>query len=158
MKEWVRRVRGAVGMGLTWAAGWSPVGAAVGLGAGVAVGGVPLGAALVRYVVTFAVLGFLGGTIFAGVVRVAEGRRRFDELSLPRFAMWGATGGFLLGLLAIAAGVLGPGLSLLDAVIVGVSTLLGTASAAGTLALARRADERDLLDGSRDIDARHLAE
>ena len=31
MKNWLRRVRGAIGMGLTWAAGWSPIGAVIGL-------------------------------------------------------------------------------------------------------------------------------
>lgn len=33
---------------------------------------------------------------------IAERRRRFDELSLPRFAAWGAVGGVLLSLVPAA--------------------------------------------------------
>ncbi len=78
MKKWLRRIRGAVGMGLTWAAGWSPIGAVIGLVMGVVLGGVPLGVVVARYVGMFAALGFFGGAIFSTVLRIAEGRRRFD--------------------------------------------------------------------------------
>ena len=82
--------------GLTWAAGWAPIGALVGLVVAVAIGGVPVGVVVVRYVALFAVLGLVGGGIFSTVLSLTEGRRRFDELSLPRFAAWGALGGLLL--------------------------------------------------------------
>ncbi len=72
-------------------------------------------------------------------------------MSLPRFAAWGALGGLLLGVLAVFAGMLGPGLTLLDPIIAGVTTLLGAGSAAGSLALARRADDQELLEGGEDI-------
>ena len=52
-----------------------------------------------------AIPGFLGGAVFSAVLRIAEGRRRFDELSLPRFGAWGAVTGLLLGVLAVSAGV-----------------------------------------------------
>ena len=146
MKEWLKRIRGAVGMGLTWAAGWAPIGALLGLVVGVVLGGVPLGVVVVRYVSVFAALGFSGGAIFSTVLRITEGRHRFDELSLPRFAAWGALGGLLLGGLAITAGLWGPGLTLLDGIIAGATTLLGAGSAAGSLALARRADDQELLE------------
>ena len=48
----------------------------------------------------------------------------------------------------MAAGVLGPGLSLVDLVIVTVTTALGAGSAAGTLALARLSEDQELLDTS----------
>jgi MFS family permease len=131
-------------MGLTWGAGWSPVGAIVGfIVAGLF--GAPAGPIVATWIGMFAVLGFLGGTSFSTVLRLAEGRRRFNELSLPRFTAWGAVGGLLLGGFAVFIGLLGPGLSILDAVIVGTATLLGAGSAAGTLALARKSDEPDLL-------------
>jgi hypothetical protein len=62
-------------------------------------------------------------------------------MSLPRFAAWGAIGGLLLsGVFALAAGpggllVLGP-----------VFALSGAACAAGSLALARGAEDREFLD------------
>ncbi len=48
--------------------------------------------------VFFAMCGFAGGTAFSVVLSVTEGRRRFDEMSLLRFAAWGAVGGFLLAM------------------------------------------------------------
>ena len=149
MKKWVKRIRGALGVGLTWATAWAVVGAIFGLVMGVVVfGGMPLGVVVARYVGMFAALGFFGGAIFSTVLRITEGRRRFDELSLPRFAAWGALGGLLLGVLAVTAGMLGPSLTLLDG---GVVTLLGAGSAAGSLALARRAHDRELLDAGADV-------
>ncbi len=136
MKTWVRRLRGAVGMGLTWAAGWARIGAIIGVIVGSAVGLGP-GALVTRWVGTLATLGFVGGGLFSSVLWVTERRRRFDELSIPRFTAWGAVGGLALGGLAVAIGLLGPGLSAIDIVIVGATTLLGAGSAAGTLALAR---------------------
>ena len=145
MKNWLRRIRGAIGTGLTWAAGWSPIGAITGLVMGTVFGG-PIGVAVGRYVVLFAVLGFIGGACFSTVLRLAEGRRKFDELTLTRFAALGAVGGLLLGGIAIAGGVLGPGLTFVDAIIAGATTLLGAGSAVGSLALARRADDQELLE------------
>ena len=146
MKGWMQRIRGAIGTGLSWAIGWVPVGALVGTLAGVLMGGVSLTGIALNYAIMFGVLGLVGGGIFAGVLRVTEGRRRFDELSLPRFGFWGAVGGLALGGLAVAAGLLGPGLSFVDAIIVGTSTLLGASSAVGTLTLARKADDGELLE------------
>ena len=51
-------------------------------------------AGVVTLLVTFGVMGFIGGVAFSLVLGIAEGRRRFDQMSLPRFAAWGAGGGF----------------------------------------------------------------
>jgi len=147
MKGWLRRIRGAIGMGLTWATGWAPVGAVTGWITGLVLG-FPLGVVAVNYGVMFGVLGFVGGTIFSTVLRIAEGRRTFDQLSLPRFTGWGALGGLVLGGLSVMIGLLGPGLGMLDAVMAGVATLLGAGSAAGTLAIARKANDGSLLESS----------
>jgi hypothetical protein len=126
------------------------VGAVVGLITG-AVLGFPLGGIVANYTAMFAVLGFVGGTIFSTVLRLVEGRRRFDQLSLPRFVAWGALGGLLLGGLAVTAELLGSGFTILGAVIAGVSTLLGAGSAAGTLVVARAADNQALLKESEGV-------
>ena len=152
MKKWFRRIRGAIGIGVTWAAGWAPIGAVVGLITG-GVLGFPLSGIATNYAVMFGVLGFVGGTFFSTVVRLAEGRRRFDQLSLPRFVAWGALGGLLLGGLSVTAGLLGSGFSILGATIAGVSTLLGAGSAAGTLAIARAAESQALLEEGEDLAA-----
>jgi hypothetical protein len=159
MKDWLRRIKGAIGMGLTWAAGWMPVGALVALGLWVVGLDPPRLAAFVwMYAKLFGTLGFVGGSLFSAVVRLREGRRRFDELSLPRFAAWGAVGGLILGGLTVAAGFWGPGFQLIDAPIVGLATLLGAGSAAGTLAVARMAEDRELLEDGRGVDEVGLSE
>ena len=42
MKRWLKRIRGAFRMGLTWAVGWSAIGAVIGVVVGVVAGGVGL--------------------------------------------------------------------------------------------------------------------
>ncbi len=150
MRRWLQRIRGALGIGLTWAAGWAPIGAIFGLVTGVLLG-FPLVAVTVNYALMFSALGFIGGAIFSTVLGVAEGRRRFDQLSLPRFVAWGALGGLVLGGFAVSAQLLGAGFSTLGAVIAGTLTLLGAGSAAGTLAIARAAHGRALLNDGDDV-------
>lgn len=137
MKKWLRRLRGAIGMGLTWAAAWFGAGMVLLLVVGV-------GAADVPFPLFFGLLGFLAGATFSGILGIFARRRRFDEMSLPRFAVWGALGGLLLsGIVALAAG---PGAEIL--VLGPVFAAAGAISAAGTLALARRAEERELPDAN----------
>ena len=135
MKRMLRWVRGAMGMGVTWALGWFGAGMVIGPVIGPGVDDVPLP-------IRFAIFGLLSGVTFSGFLRLVAGHRRFDELSLGRFAGWGATGGALLyALLAVTAGPAGEPLVLLP-----VLALAGAASAAGTLSLARRAESPSLLD------------
>ena len=118
MKQWFQRLRGAIGIGLTWAAAWTPIGALTGWITAMLFG-FPLGVVTANYALMFGALGFIGGGIFSTVLSLAERRRSFDQLSLPRFVAWGALGGLLLGGLAVTAGLLGAGLTLLGAVITG---------------------------------------
>ena len=141
MKKWLRRIRGAIGMGLTWALAWFVAGLVLLLVVG-------FGAADVPFPIGFGVFGFLAGVTFSGVLVIIEGRRRFDQMSLRRFAGWGAVGGLLLSgsfALAIRLGgeflVLGP-----------VFALAGAGCAAGSLMLARRAEEPESLDAGEDVD------
>ena len=142
MKRLLRRLRGALGMGLTWALVWAIV------GGGIMEGIVDRnGEILDMWPQTLAIPGFVGGVVFAVLLWLAEGRRRFDELSLPRFGAWGALVGVILGGLALSAGAAGSVLPLWlrAAVIVGPVTLLSAVSATGSLALARRAEKREPL-------------
>lgn len=131
MSTWVRRIRGAVGMGLTWAAAWFGAGMVLLLIVGPDAADVP-------FPLGFGFLGFLAGVTFSAVLGVAERRRTFRQMSLPRFAIWGGLGGLLFaGPFVLAAG-LGAGAFL------GLGALFaaaGAACAAGSLALARTAEE-----------------
>ena len=134
----MRRIRGTIGMGLTWAVAWSLVGMAprwlFGFNADV------------PFPLVFGVLGFGAGVIFSGVLMVTEGRRGFDQLTLPRFATWGAMGGFLLSAIFTRAASLGWADALMIAPTFAVA---GAICASGSLALARRAGLGELPDRTR---------
>jgi hypothetical protein len=156
MTKWLRRMRGALGMGLTWALGWALFGLLIGVASKLLPGlpwhyffdvfDAPLPA--------LALPGFLCGVIFSVVLGIAGRRRSFDELSLPRVAAWGSVGGLLLGLLPAAMVTVGlatyggpdAGLWQFTAVISGPLAFLGAGSASGTLMVARAAEDRDLLE------------
>jgi len=151
MKKWGRRIRAAIRMGLTWALAW------FGAGMALLVVGLVFGAtADVPFPILFGLLGFLAGTAFSGVLGIAEGRRRFDQMSLPRFAGWGAIGGLLLTGAFVSVTALSGETTPLEhlEVLVPVFGLAGAGSAAGMLVLARRAEARELLhagDGVADV-------
>lgn len=151
MNAWFRRVRGALGLGLTWALAW--------FGAGLALALAFPGAADVPFPVLWGAFGFVGGVIFSAVLGAIEGRRRFEQLSVVRFAAWGGVGGFLLyALFGLAAAVAGEPAPLDHAFLLApVFAVAGAGSAAGSLALARRADDSGRLGGTtnrREIEGR----
>ena len=161
MRKWLRRIRGAVGMGLTWAAGWAVAGILIGVTSKLLPGlpwdfffevfDAPLPA--------LAVPGFFGGVFFSLVLGIAGRRRRFRELSLPRFAAWGALGGLLLILFPFALVAVGlassEGSSIgawqAVAVLGPLFVLLGAVSASGSLMLARMTEGREYLEASEDV-------
>jgi hypothetical protein len=156
MKKWSRRLRGAIGMGLTWAAAWGAAGSIVVLGFVLRTGSRPDA----PFPIMFAAAGFVAGLVFSGLLGLVDGRRRFDQMSLPRFAVWGAAGGFLLATTFVMAVSLSgdPGF-LWNLVVVGpLFAVAGAGSAAGSLALARRAQGRVLLGTTGDLSPMGLPE
>lgn len=137
MRNWGRRIRGAIGMGLAWGA--------AAFGAGILLARVPPFNPDLPFALMFAPLGFVSGVIFSGILVAVEGRRGFDRMSLSRFAVWGAGSGLLLsGIFAVGAALRGA--SMWGEFLV-FGPALATASAlcaAGSLALARRAERREL--------------
>ena len=149
---WLKRIRGAFGMGLTWAIGWAVAGVLIGVSSNVFTGlpwdsffdvfDAPLPA--------LAIPGFVGGALFSIVLSIAGRHRKFDELSVPTFAAWGAFGGLLLSLVPgalVAVGLAsaeGAKHSLLySTAVIGVPfILLSAASAAVSLLMARRAQNK----------------
>lgn len=138
--RWLKRVRAAVVMGLVWAAVWAPAAVLVGLVID------PDGSMDEMWVAIGAYPGFVGGVVFSIVLAIAARRRTLGELSLPRVALWGAGAGVIVGSLPFLFGTLAVGTPLwvLGATVIGSITLLSAASAAGSLALARRAEVREL--------------
>jgi hypothetical protein len=148
MASWLKRIRGALGTGLTWAVAWALAGLAIGV-TSIAVPVLPWHYFFDVFdapLPALAVPGFLAGTLFSLVLGIAARRRGFSELSPRQFAAWGALGGLALSL---PFGILGalnlanrnrPDISSLQIIVVacGSVTLLSAASAAATLMLARR--------------------
>lgn len=115
---------------MTWAAAWFAAGMVLLLVVGV-------GAADVPFPLFFGLLGFLSGVTFSVVLGLAEGHRRFDQMSIPRFAAWGA-----LGAVALSGGlILVAGLGAEAFVLLGpVFALSGAGCASGSLLLARTSE------------------
>ena len=156
MNKWLRRIRGAVGTGLVWAAAWAVGGLLIGVTSLLLpflpwdsffrVFDAPLPA--------LAIPGFFAGVFFSMVLGIAGRGRKFSELSVPQFAAWGAVGGLLLILFPFALVAVGlasrEGSDIsawqIIAAIGPLFILLSALSASGSLVLARRAENRAVLE------------
>jgi hypothetical protein len=136
MRNWPRRIGGAIGMGLTWAAAWGVAGMVPRWLFGFNTD--------VPFPLVFSVLGFIAGVIFSAVLALFERRRELDQMTLPRFAGWGAISGFLLSALFARAASLGAA----DVFVIAPTFAVACAvCASGSLALAKRAETRELQSG-----------
>jgi hypothetical protein len=100
--------------------------------------------------------GFFGALLFSLVLGIVGRRHRFHELSLPQFTAWGAVGGLLVSLMPAAMVTVGFGdakvsLWQITGALAGPCILGGAVAAAGSLVLARRAEDRELLAAARDV-------
>ena len=146
MNKWLKRIRAALGLGFIWALGWGLVGGFV-MEAFVD----PHGRIADMWPQGLAITGFFGGLIFSAVLSMTEGRRRFDELSLPRVGVLGGVAGALLVLAGVSIG-LKPAFA---ALVLGPVAFMSAVSATSSLALARVATNRQLLSaGDRIADDR----
>ncbi len=146
MKKWLKRIRGALGMGLIWAIVWAPIGILIGMIVD------PDNSMDEMWVAIGAYPGFLGGVVFATVIGIAARRQRLDELSIPGFAAWGAIAGLIVGSIPFVIGDSSTEMPtwLFASIVIGVITLMSAASAAGSLAIARMADEPEVLGAGAD--------
>ena len=163
MTMWLRRMRGAVGTGLTWAVIWAVAGVLIGVSSNL-LPGLPWNSFFEIFdapLPALAIPGFVAGALFSVVLSAAGRKHRFEELSMPQFAAWGALGGLVLSLIPAAFVRLGAAtantphsLWQVTAVISGPFIVLSSLSAVGSLLLARRArigardPERDVTGAS----------
>jgi hypothetical protein len=147
MWGWLKRVRGALGLGVVWAGGGAVIGGLVELALNL-FPSLPLHFIDI-WPAALAVPGFLGGVLFAAVLRIAAGRRRFDELSLPLFTLLGAVVGGLLGELMVSLGAV--------ALVVFVTAPVGALGGFLTLGIARMAEGDDLIGAGEDVERAGLS-
>lgn len=146
MNNWARRIRAAIGMGITWAAAWSLAGGVLAR--------VPGFSTDLPLPLLFAPLGFITGIIFSGILVGIEGRRGFGRTSLTRFTTWGAASGLLLSAVFVVGALLRGANAWSEFLLFGPPlAVAGAACAAGSLAVARRGEQRALPG-----DAGHQAE
>ena len=125
-QRWLAGIRGTLMMILTWTVGW-----ALGFGGLIEAFVDPSGKVIDIWFTALAIPGFIGGVLFSALLRIANGQRGFDELSLPRAACWGAATGLALGILAVAT-VLAHAPSRAAVVMVGIAVALGAVAGVGS--------------------------
>jgi hypothetical protein len=147
MRGWLRRIRGVLGMGIVWGGAGALVGMAIELINGI--WSTPLGAMMDMWPVAIGLPSFFMGITFSTVLGVVARSRRFDELSLAKFAILGGLGGLVVAVLPwplVSLGLVPVGFNLWPVVpaIIVLFTLVGIIVAPGTLALARMTEDRPL--------------
>lgn len=110
----------------------------------------PIGSAFDIWPMALAVPGLLGGVAFAVVLGIAGRRARFDELSVPRVAVWGALGGAAVSLIPGAMVALGIATANVPLWEITLGILLpfsvgGAVAAAATLKLAQMSEDDSLV-------------
>ena len=133
MNAILRKLRGMLGMGLTWGVGWGMVLFIIGSIIGVVdPDSIDPGEEPWRMSLLVASVGFVSGSLFALIFSRAERRKSIRNLSVLRATLWGALGGAALPLLT----------TMNDSTLFN-TVPLGAAFAAATVAIARRAALRE---------------
>ena len=130
MRNWLRRLRGMLGMAVAWAVAWA----------------VP---ALLAGVPLWILAGAISGAGFAVVFATAERERRLEDLSLKRMAVWGALGAVVSAAVATPLLLLATGGALEVVPFLIAVSMLGAGSAVGTVAIAKRATDPSLRSGGK---------
>ena len=132
MRTLQRRLRGISGIALTWGVGWSVIGAALWTVVRFVVPeDIGSGEGILRASAIFGMTGALAGAAFAGLLSLVERRRTLQQLTWTRALVLGAAGTAALTLLT----------PIPNAMLV-ILAPLGGLFAAGSIALARRAELR----------------
>jgi hypothetical protein len=133
MNTLLRKLRGMLGVGITWAVGWGIVMFILGTIIGIVdPDSIDPGEEPWRLALMVSTVGFISGSAFALILSSAERRKSVKDLSTWRAALWGALGGAALPLLT----------TMNDSVLLNTIPL-GAIFAASTVAIARRAALRE---------------
>ena len=149
MKKLLRKVRGLLGVGVTWGALWAGIGAGIGFIIGVVSPEIwGWSNPILEWAVGMGAYGLISGIGFGSLLALGEGRRTILDLSLPRVAFWGVLGSAFVPLLFGMAGAFEAGTTVIDILeAIAVTGVLGGTFAPGSVAIARRAALRDPGEG-----------
>jgi len=139
-----RRLRGLLGVGLTWGALWSAIGAGVGLVIGVVSPEAwDLTNPILEWAIGMGLYGTLSGVGFGALLSLRDGQRTLFDLSLRRTAILGVVGSAAVPLLFGALGTFEVGTTTADVLgAVLMTGVLGGTFAPAAIVIARRAELR----------------
>lgn len=147
MKTLLRRFRAALITGVLWFIAWAPAGILLSFVVD------PDGTMDEPWVLITGYPGFLGGVVFSTVLAIAGRNRRLEELTTGRVGLWGALAGAIVGTVPFLIGEPAGRVPtwLLATGFISATTLLTAASAAGTLAIAKRGETKQLGAGEPEL-------
>lgn len=157
MRDVLRRIRGLLGVGVTWGSLWALIGA--GIGAVVGVLSPELWAAgnpVLDWAVGMGLYGLVSGVGFGKLLSFTERGKALHDLSLKRVAVWGVLGSAAVPLVFGALGAFPASTTALDVLqAMLVTSVLGGTFASGAVVVARRAalaagEERERLGRGQD--------
>ena len=132
MRKFLRKVRGALGIGATWAVAWAAIFAGLAFVIGIFdPDSIDPGETPLRVGAIGGLFGFISGVAFGATLALADGRKALSKLSVGRAALWGALGTALFPLLTTVS----------NSMLILVCPI-GAALAAGSVAIAKRAELR----------------
>ena len=144
MNRLVRRLRGLLGVGVTWGTLWSLIGAGIGLVIGVISPEVWESTnPIIEWAIGMGLYGLVSGIGFGSLLTLREGRKTILDISLRRAAVLGVVGAAAVPLLFGSLGTFEAGttaVEVLGAII--VTGILGGTFAPASIAVARRAELR----------------
>ena len=142
MNRLARKLRGLLGVGVTWGTLWSVIGAGIGLVIGVISPEVWESTnPIIEWAIGMGLYGLVSGIGFGSFLSLREGRKTILDISLRRAAIWGVAGAVAVPLLFGALGTFEAGttaVEVLGAII--VTGVLGGTFAPASIAVARRAE------------------
>ncbi len=133
----LRRLRGLLGLALSWSVVWIVVGLGIYLVDGVVNGRAIYWDRIPTFALRLGLVGALCGSVFALLVAVLERRQTFGGLTFRRMALWGALGGCVFPAVILSTQDITMGGT--EVAVFGLFGGLGVLSSLGILALARRA-------------------
>ena len=134
----LRRIRGLLGLAVTFGVMWVPLGLTTFAIEDVLRGRTIFWNRMPALTPRLAMVGAFTGVVIGIALLIVERRRTFANLTMRRMVGWGALGGLTVPLTFFATGLAHPGVMTL---ILGCAVYgaLGAVAAAGVLAVARRA-------------------
>ena len=144
MTRFLRRLRGLLGVGITWGTLWAAIGAGVGVVVGLVFPDAWDGAnPIVEWAIGMGLYGLVSGLGFGLFLSLRDGRKTILELSMRRAVLWGVLGAVAVPLLFGALGTFETGTTVADVLgAVLVTGTLGGIFAPASIGMAKRAELR----------------